>query len=293
MKVGYVCTSYNNAPITAAAIASLYEGSRPDDVQVVVVDNNSQEHDVDALRAVAREFPRVALVLSPDNIGYFPGLNVGIGHLRTMFPDVRHLVVGNNDLVFPKDFVETVQRHRDVLDVWAVVAPDLVTLDGVHQNPHVLHPISRLRKVVWDLYYLSYAAALVIRQAARVTRPFTIREENSTSSELYKEPGPIEQGYGACYLLGPAFFTHFKELFAPTFMMQEEFFLYEQLKTIGQMMYYDPRFVVYHHGHATLKSLPSRWHWKLSAEAHRVYKRFLAMSPTEQLGAMMNTRVRS
>lgn len=283
MKIGFVCTNYNNSSYTRAAIASLHAGGRWSDVRVVVVDNKSQDSDVASLKDVAREFPGVELVLHPDNVGYFPGLNIGIRHLRTKFPDIEHLVVGNNDLVFPENFVETVQRHREVFDTWAVVAPDLVTLDGVHQNPHVLHPISHTRKLIWDLYFLSYGTTVLIKHAARITRKFTIREENAPGTQLHKTPGPIEQGYGACYLIGPAFFRHFSRLCAPTFMMQEEFFLYEQLKGIGQLTYYDPRFVVYHHGHATTDKLPSRRQWVISRKAHHVYKRYLDLSPAEQL----------
>jgi GT2 family glycosyltransferase len=282
MKIGYVCTNYNNASYTRAAIASLHAGGRGEDVRVVVVDNRSRDEDVAALQRVAGEFPHVEVVLSPDNVGYFPGLNLGIGHLRTRHPECEHLVIGNNDLLFPAEFVDSVERHRDVLDTWAVVAPDLVTPDGMHQNPHVLHPISAVRKRIWDLYYGYYVAAMVIKRAASLTRRFTVREENSATSELYKLAGPIEQGYGACYLLGPAFFRHFAKLAAPTFMMQEEFFLGEQLKSIGQQTYYDPRFVVLHHGHATMGTVPSRRHWALSHDAHVVYKRYAAMSPRER-----------
>jgi GT2 family glycosyltransferase len=279
MKLGYVCTNYNNSSFTRTAIASLLSDAAPGDVHVVVVDNRSRDQDVADLRAIAAEFPSVELLFSPENVGYFPGLNLGIDHLRLRHPDVEHLVIGNNDLVFPPGFRETVARHRDVLDRWAVVAPDLVTPDGTHQNPHVLHPISRLRKAIWDVYYLSYATAVVIRHLARAAKRFTVRAENGATSQLYRTGGPIEQGYGACYLLGPKFFRHFRRLFAPTFMMQEEFFLYEQLKGIGEMTYYDPRFVVQHQGHATTDTLPSRRHWQISRDAHAVYKRYLTMAP--------------
>ncbi len=282
-KVGYVCTNYNNAPFTRAAVASLVADGDGRDVRVVVVDNNSSQDDVAALEAMGREFPGVQLVLNQENVGYFPGLNIGLHHLKTRFPDIEHVVVGNNDLTFPEDFVDVLQRHRDVFETWAVVAPDLVTLDGVHQNPHVLYPISKARKLVWDLYYQSYSVALVIRYAARIMSRFTAREENAFESDLYKTAGPIEQGYGACYLLGPVFFKHFDGLCAPTFLMHEEFFLYEQLKRVGQMTYYDPRFIVYHHTHATMGRLPSHRHWMISRESHRVYKRYMRLSPTERL----------
>ena len=72
MRVGYVCTNYNNSSYTRDAIASLHAGSRGNDVRVVVVDNNSQDADIAKLREVAREFPGVELILNQDNVGYFP-----------------------------------------------------------------------------------------------------------------------------------------------------------------------------------------------------------------------------
>jgi hypothetical protein len=50
------------------------------------------------------------------------------------------------------------------------------------------------------------------------------------------------------------------------------------LSTIGQMVYYDPRFVVLHHDHATVDALPGRRFWELSRDAHSIYKRYLRLS---------------
>ncbi len=115
-----------------------------------------------------------------------------------------------------------------------------------------------------------------------MTRSFTVRPERTPRSELFKTSGPITMGLGACYLLGPVFFRHFTKLCAPTSLMQEEFFLSEQLKSIGQMLYYDTRFVITHHDHATTGQLPGRRHWQISRDAYRVYKRYLALSPAER-----------
>lgn len=286
MKIGYVCTNYNNSSYTRAAIASLYAGSRPGDVRIVIVDNKSRDKDVASLEEIRREFPEVELLLNPENVGYFPGLNIGVTHLRSCCPNIDHLVVGNNDLVFPTNFVETLQRHRDVFDTWAVIAPDIVRPDGLHQNPHVLHPISNVRRFIWGLYYVSYEVAFIIKHAARVTKRFTARKETLIAHGLHEKPGPVILGFGACYILGPVFFQNFDWLYAPTFMMEEEFFLAEQLKSIGQAIYYDPRFVVFHHDHAATDLLPSRQHWTISRDSHRVYKRYLAMSSAEQHAAI-------
>jgi hypothetical protein len=282
MKVGFVFTNYNNSSYTRKAVASLQAGGRWSDARVVVVDNKSQEADVDSLKSIVRDYPEVEVLFNSENAGYFRGLNMGIRHLRSKHPDIGHVVVGNNDLEFPEGFVQTVQENGAIFESWAVIAPDLVTMDGVHQNPHVLRSISWVRKVIWDLYYLSYVLSLIIRYTARVTRRLTSRKENLPGSLLHKTPGPIEQGYGACYLLGPVFFRHFSSLCAPSFLMHEEFFLSEQLKSIEQKPYYDPRFVVVHHHHAAMGKLPTRRHWEISQDAHRTYKHFLKMSAEER-----------
>ena len=104
---------------------------------------------------------------------------------------------------------------------------------------------------------------------------------------LHDQPRPIILGLGACYLLGPKFFQHFDLLYAPTFLMGEEFFLAEQVKTIDQSVYYDPRFVVHHHGAATTNEVPSRRLWTLSRDSHHVYKQFLGLSVSEQRDRIM------
>jgi GT2 family glycosyltransferase len=283
VKVGFVCTNYNNSSFTREAIASLRAGTRWQDVEVVVVDNRSREEEVAALRAMTDGVANVTLILNPENVGYFPGLNIGIRHLRQAHPEIEHVVVGNNDLVFPPDFVEKVQRSQDLFDRWAVIAPDLVTLDGSHQNPHVLYPFGPLRWLLWELYYLSYPGALFMLKTAKALGKMAMRTERAPDSELFKTPRPILMGIGACYLLGPLFFRHFEGLCAPTFLMAEEAFLSEQLKTVGQQPYYDPRFSISHHDHGTMDTLPGRWVWNVSRDGYRMYRRYLAMTRDEQL----------
>jgi GT2 family glycosyltransferase len=282
VRVGFVCTNYNGSGFTRAAVASLLGTSQPLEVRVVVVDNSSAEADVAELEAIAREYRAVELILNEENVGYFAGLNIGIRRIRSAFPDIDHVIVGNNDLVFPDEFLPRLDDARDILDTWAVVAPDLVTPDGLHQNPHVANPIGPFRRLIWDLYYASYGAARLILRTARLTSRFTVRPERAPDSDSFKVAGPITMGLGACYLLGPVFFRHFTQLCAPTLLMQEEFFLAEQLRSIGQATYYEPRLVVEHRDHATMNRIPGRDYWLISRRAHRVYKRYLAMSRAQK-----------
>jgi GT2 family glycosyltransferase len=286
MKLGYVCTSFKNIGYTEKAIRSLHAQSGEHEYHVVVVDNGSLDRDVAHLRAIACEFPHVEVMAGHGNIGYFPGLNLGIEHLRALPEPPELIVAGNDDLEFPAGFTDSLVRHRDLFERWAVVAPDLVTPAGVHQNPLVRVPITRAREMAWALYFSSFALATVMAWAARATHRWTARPERVHGAENAREAGPVIQGYGACYILGPVFFQHFVRLYGPTFLMQEEYFLSEQLATVGQQVYYEPRFVLRHRDHATFDRLPGRQVWEVTRDSHQSMRRFMAMSREQQVEAV-------
>ena len=267
MKIGYVCTNYNNSAYTREAVCSLLKDGG-DVYRILVVDNNSDSKNVEALKSVASEFQHVELILNKENVGYFRGLNLGIRHLRSSQRDINIMVVGNNDLVFPADFADSLRRNLSTFEKHPVVSPDIVTLDDVHQNPHVISKIGKFREFIYNLYYANYYLAIAIRQLARLTRSFTDRLDE-TRHDVAQE---IYQGYGACYLLGPVFFRHFEELWAPTFLMHEEYFLSKQLSDKGLSVYYEPSIKVQHRCHGAMATITGRKAWEAARAAQKVYR---------------------
>jgi GT2 family glycosyltransferase len=164
MIFGYVCTNYNNSAYTQGAVRSLLSNGG-DEFRVVVVDNNSDSKNVEVLKNLAREFRQVELILNKENVGYFPGLNMGIRHLRSSQPDIKVMVVGNNDLVFPTDFADTLKKNLSTMEKYGVVAPD-ITLDGVHRI-HVIRKISKPREFIYDLYYKLLSGIAIMKLAGQ------------------------------------------------------------------------------------------------------------------------------
>jgi GT2 family glycosyltransferase len=267
---GFVCVNYNNSAFTRMAVESLSKDChRP--IPIIVVDNHSNDDDISNLRRIASDFRNVTLALCGNNLGYFGGLNLGIQRIRADTPELTHIVVGNNDLLFPPDFDRSLARNRLRIVDHAVVSPDIVTLDGVHQNPHVIEKISTIREFIYDLYYSNYYVARAISRVAKATRAFTDRRDE----ERWGIGGPIYQGHGACYILGPRFFEHFDELWAPSFLMGEEFFLSWQLKRKGLRVYYEPGIRVVHQCHASVGRLSSKRVWEISRDSHRIYRKYI------------------
>jgi GT2 family glycosyltransferase len=270
-NIVFIVTNYNNSKYTESMIKSL-ELVKGLTFTFVVVDNASCVKELEKLDQLSVGSNHALVVLkSKENVGYFEGLNIGIRYARAELPLVDYYVIGNNDLEFPEAFASQLQDNQKILDKYPVVSPNIKMLDGTPQNPHVISAISKKREFIYDLYHSSYIMAGVIVRVAKLTQRFTDRkdeQQHAVAQEIY-------QGYGACYILGPKFFEHFSELDSPTFLMYEEFFLAKQLEEKGFKTYYEPEIQVMHHCHASTGTLPGKFRWQLSKNAHKEYRKYI------------------
>jgi GT2 family glycosyltransferase len=271
MKFGFVFTNYNNSSYTKDVIYSLSISKDFHDLCIVIIDNNSGDDDLVRLKELSLEYPTVRFIFNKENLGYFKGLNIGLKYLRENYSDVQYITIGNNDLYFSVDYIDQIKRNINLFDQYPVISPNIIRLDGIHQNPHVIEEVSRIRYVIYDIYYSNYFLSLIILHIANFTKKFTSRKDY----ESFSISQSIHQGYGACYILGPMFFNFFNFLWAPTFLMGEEFFLSKQLELVRMKVFYETSIIVNHHDHATMGKLPTRKLWKISKDSHNILKKYL------------------
>jgi GT2 family glycosyltransferase len=269
MKIGFVATNYNNSHYTVKFVESVLKNTGHE-IFVVIVDNASNEEDKKKLEPICVNHPCVKIINLNTNIGYFGGLNEGLKYARSKYSDHDWIVIGNNDLEFPNDFCNKIAERQDVFKCHAVVSPDVVTLDGLHQNPHVISKISAVRVMLYDIYFSNYIIGLSIFAIARWLGVIARRSDMNH----WKVAQSIEQGHGSCYLLSPLFFSLFDSLWSPTFMMGEEFFLSLQLKEKHEKVFYTPQIYVLHHMHGALNSVPRRKRWEMERIAHLIAKKY-------------------
>jgi hypothetical protein len=266
----FIATNFNNSHHSIAFVKSILGMTNA--ASIVIVDNASEESEINTLRQYTKSLgSNVNVIYNDKNVGYFEGLNVGIRYARAHLVDVDYYVVGNNDLLFASDFLNQISKHREILDCYPVVSPNILTLDSVAQNPHVINEISKFREVIYDIYHSNYLFACLILYISKITHRFTDRSDeqhHDVAQEIY-------QGYGACYILGPKFFQSFSELWAPSFLMYEEFFLAKQLNDKGYRVFYEPGIFVTHHCNGSVASVPAKTLWKLSQKAHKEYRKYI------------------
>lgn len=271
MEIAYVCTNFNNSKLTVTAVASLLKNQGSHTIRAIVVDNASRPEELTILRELSADHPLVHVIANPENVGYFAGLNIGLQAARQLHPDIGWIVAGNNDLEFPEDFCNRLEQAQHRFHAYSVISPDVVTLDGEHQNPHVISSISTARNIVYELYYSNYYLGRLIYKLAKLFPRATRRGDE----DHWRTARPISQGHGSCYLLSPKFFEKYGTLWAPTFMMAEEAFLSLQLMKGGEQVYYSPEIRVIHHWHGSLQSIPSRRRWAMARDSHREYRKQL------------------
>jgi GT2 family glycosyltransferase len=267
MKIAFVFTNYNNFKHSLNVVESISKFSNQ--FPIIIVDNMSNNDDIIQLNELQKLHKNLKVIYNEKNIGYFKGLNVGIEYLRNNI-ECDFIVIGNNDLTFPITFLEDFKKNHEILNIYAVVSPNIITLDNECQNPHVLNRISNLRNIIYDIYYMNYTISRIINLFANNFQKLFKRKDYLNSNI----PSVIFQGYGACYILGPIFFKYYNQLFAPTFLMGEEFFLAYQLKLQNLKLYYEPSIKVYHQDHASTGLIESHKFWKISRESHKIYKKY-------------------
>ncbi len=270
MKYVFICTNYNNSHYTGSAVETLINGEASPAL-IVVVDNDSKTDQKDELRRLMLGKPNVDVIFSEKNVGYFAGLNLGLHRALALVPDADAYIVGNNDLEFPADFGVQLALRSETIAERMVVAPNILTVTGIRQNPHAIRPLSRMRGLVLDGYAASFNLARLLSLIAKVTHKVTRRKD----VDNHHAEGFIFMGLGACYILSPRFIERVGELPAEVFLMHEEFFLSRRISEEGEAIYYIPEIVVHHHDHGSVELVSSRLIWSYWRDSYRLYRRYV------------------
>jgi GT2 family glycosyltransferase len=149
------------------------------------------------------------------------------------------------------------------------VCPDVITADGIHQNPHILKRISRFRRFQFDVYFSHYYISRLLILILRIIRPVR------TSPSQPLEGCELHMGVGACYVLTSEFFKHFKQLNYPFFLCGEEAYIADQIHSVGGVLWFDPDLRVHHAESAALSQVPKRTVYEYSRKGYPDYRRLL------------------
>ena len=189
--VSIVTLNWNQAEVTCDLLASLSRATYPN-LEVVVVDNGSEAHDVAKIAAYS---PRPRLIKSATNLGFTGGNNLGMRHARG-----EYVLLLNNDTEVEPDFLEPLVAAMEADAQIGAASPKI----------RYYHDPERIQ-------YAGGTAVDPFRGQARWVGSGEIDRGQHDAS------GETEMGHGAALLirravletvgmLGPDFFIYYEEI---------------------------------------------------------------------------------
>lgn len=268
-KITFICVNFNNWEFTKKFCESLLlqHGLGAEFlVACVIVDNSSDKQDSENLFEFSKKNDWINYVAAPKNLGYFGGLNYGLDGILNYGDD--YLVICNNDLTFDSEFCFSLCGRSYATNVFAV-CPDVITADGLHQNPHSLRKIDWIRRFQFDLYFSHYYVARLMSMILRVIRPVKVSPAQPVVG------CEIHMGIGAIYVLTSEFLKRFRKLNFPHFLYGEEAYFSDQIHAAGGVLWFDPDLRVSHAESATLSKVPKRTAYEFARSGYPSYRKML------------------
>lgn len=235
------------------------------DFDFIAVDNSLDDNEEFSLLEFSKTTKNFKALILDENEGYFSAINAGLSFVEISNYD--YVIVGNNDLIFSSNFFDVLIGRKYTDDVYCV-CPDVCTVDGFHQNPHVTNRFSFFRLIKMDIYYSNFIVAKLLSYLKNLFFPRKVAAKNNVQCVIH-------MGIGAIYILTRNFFLKNNSLYFPYFLYGEEAFLSNQIHTTNGVLLYDPDLIVTHLESATLSSLPNKRKYLLSKVSYKEYRSFL------------------
>ena len=240
MKVVFVVLHYCQAEVTDDCVRSLLalDGEK----EVVIVDNASPDNSGLVLQEKYASNNNIHIILNETNYGFAQGNNTGFIFAKEQFKPDYIFVINNDTVIKDKHFITNLTSNPDYKQ-WHIIAPDILTFKGIHQNPFKMKGLSKQDVIhtIWRkrISYLFYTFPLIHR---------------IKSSDVVDRKGPYIQyrlenivPHGAAVIFTRQWIDKENFAFYPgTFMFYEEdlLFLYAQKKQYKIL--YEPTLQISH-----------------------------------------------
>lgn len=245
MMIGFVILHYQNIDVTNECIK--YLKRLKDYAKIIIVDNCSPNGTGKILQDAYSNDNDITVILNSSNCGFAAGNNIGFKIARDELGCGVIIVMNSDVFIYDQDFLKKVERECINHSEAAILAVDIVSRYGGHQNPYRYHPVSTkkqkkiiLRKRIGQLIY----SIPVINEFILSKKP-----KSSTSKNVKKcvEEKRDILPHGACVIYTKNWTE--KEDFCflgGTFLFCEEEILYDYAMRMGYVIQYVPSIEVYH-----------------------------------------------
>lgn len=212
--ISAIVLNYRSPRDTVKCVASLKRQSIANQMEIIVVDNHSDDESIGWIRALYQQDPMVRIVESRWNTGYGQGNMLGVAHASG-----KYILINNPDTILSSDGVEKLKMVMERDESIGIVAPKLIFEDGS------VRPSARFFPRLTDL---------IEKRLAPGRWHTSYRSMMKTSADLQD----VDWVAGACFLIEKKIF-HESGGFDPRFFLFfEDIDLCRNVQRIGKRIVY-------------------------------------------------------
>nr|WP_205395998.1 glycosyltransferase [Streptococcus lutetiensis] len=210
-------------------------------LNIVVVDNGSTN---DSFSILSKEFTdekKVVLLRSQKNLGFARGNNIGYKYAKEILKSDYIALINNDTIIYQDDWIMKANELYKMYD-YAVLGPDIITMDNYHQNP--FYPTK------WNLKSLRRAR---MKQKIKLILTYIgidelfLKHNESELENKYLDHEILDADlHGACFVFSRNYIDIFDGLCEDTFLYMEEEILKLYIDMYHLHTLYSPQLTIYH-----------------------------------------------
>lgn len=258
IQVFFVILHYMNLDITEKCVKALLELDDIESCQIVIVDNASANGSGILLQQIFSGNGNIKVLFNENNGGFSEGNNIGYEYAKEM--GAAYVVCMNNDIIIKqKNFIHLLLSCEPDSQI---IGPDIVTSDGIHQNPFRNGRMSDKRM----RFLIAYNFAVSLIYSNKVTGGifYKVISRRKKKKNNAPEGGDCENCvlHGACVIFLPEWVRTEKFAFVPgIYMYGEEDLLAEYAHIKAYKLRYHPELKVQH-----MESLSTKMKYKTDVD---------------------------
>ena len=124
-RISAIVLNYRTPKETVKCVQALLDQNLGDDMEILVVDNHSDDESMGILHARIKGLPHVHIIESKENGGFGHGYNLGVKHARG-----KYLLLNNPSKIIMKGSIEIMANLLEKDPSIGIVGPKLLHNDG-------------------------------------------------------------------------------------------------------------------------------------------------------------------
>ena len=243
-KFSFVILHYQAIDETKECVNSIFKNVEYQNYSIVIVDNCSPNNSGQELMNYYRNNEKVTVLLNSENNGFAKGNNIGYQYAKDYLGAKFIACINNDTLIEDAEFITKVIKLYEN-EKFHLMGPDIITLDGKHQNPYrmnalslveVNHFLSNFNKIKNTTIIKAY-----LRKIPLLPKLVRMVKGNKNQQTNYLRQYQDIVLHGAAIIFSPLYIEKETYAFYPkTFMYAEEDILYHLCKKKGYKILYSP-----------------------------------------------------